>query len=375
MVELESVLRDALLCQDPVAPASSPLAHAVAALDGGGDLRLDHLARLVVTDPAAAADLLASAPRAGELSLADAAQRAGDAVLLRIARDAVRAAPPAGPLASLRDRAWRTSVVSALLCRELARARGLDRDVAYACGLLHRIGAVAALAAFERLAAGARPARAVPLSTWQRLADRWRVPLGLAFAQGRRLPVEVTDAISCCGCDGEESLPRSPILAVVRSVDALVAVLGGVDPADAIDLARLSDPEADLLSLALDRSEAYLDGLARLAPPPAGAGEPRSPASSLRERKGTGVRLRLAGREYAGVGFAAHQLLVSGPAPLWEGVLLEVEVLDRRRRAFHARVLVAWAEGDRFGALLVPFGLSGPALADMRGVLPVGAEA
>jgi hypothetical protein len=75
------------------------------------------------------------------------------------------------------------------------------------------------------------------------------------------------------------------------------------------------------------------------------------------------------------VGFAAHQLLVAGPAPLWEGALLEVEVLDRRRRAFHARVLAAWAEGARFGALLLPFGLSGPALADLGGGLPAGAAA
>jgi hypothetical protein len=55
--------------------------------------------------------------------------------------------------------------------------------------------------------------------------------------------------------------------------------------------------------------------------------------------------------------------------------MLEIEVLDRNRSAFHARVLAAWAEGDRFGAILVPFGLSGRWLSDFGGVLPAAARA
>jgi HD-like signal output (HDOD) protein len=384
MSELELAFRDALLGEEPVVPASAPLAEAVAALDAGSDLRLDHLARLVAADPAAAAELLAAAgpSRDGDLSLAAAAQRAGDAALLGVARRVVRATPPAGPLAALRDRAWRASALSALLCRELARARGVAAEAAYACGLIHKVGAAAALAAFERLSEGARPGPPVPLSRWERLAERWNVPLGLAFARPRRLPAEITEAIAAFDCDGAAAQAPSPLVAIVRSVDALLAVLAGADPADALDLARLSDSEADLLSRALDRAGASLDALERLAPARArdhralagAAGLPRSPASR-RERKGAGVRVLLAGREYAAVGFAAHQLVVSGPAPLWEGALLEVELLDRPRRAFHARVLAAWAEGDRFGALLLPFGLSGPVLADIGGVLPAGAAA
>jgi hypothetical protein len=36
---------------------------------------------------------------------------------------------------------------------------------------------------------------------------------------------------------------------------------------------------------------------------------------------------------------------------------------------------VGWAEGERFGAILLPFGLSGPSLAELGGTLPAGADA
>jgi HD-like signal output (HDOD) protein len=393
MMELDPILRDALLADEPVVPASAPLAAAIAALDAGGELRLDHLARLALLDPAVAAELLSAGtrPPRREVSLHEATQRVGDAELLRIARGVTRAVPLAGPLAALRDEAWRAASLSALLCGELARARGLAGDLAHACGLLHRVGALAALAAFERLAAGARPGGAIPLPPWQHLADRWSVPLGLAFARRRGLPAEITDAMAASAPDAPAPSTRAPLVAVVRSVDAIVTVLAGADPAQAIDLAGLTDEEADRLARALHRFEAYLGAIERTGSPAdrdegasatprwrLPAGERRAgavPVASLRERKGTGVRIRIAGREYAAVGFAAHQLLVAGPAPLWEGALLEVEVLDRRRRAFHARVLAAWAEGARFGALLLPFGLSGPALADLGGGLPAGAAA
>jgi hypothetical protein len=42
---------------------------------------------------------------------------------------------------------------------------------------------------------------------------------------------------------------------------------------------------------------------------------------------------------------------------------------------FHARVLLTWAEGERFGAILMPFALAGPATLDWKGRVPVGATA
>jgi hypothetical protein len=372
MTELELLLTEALVREEPAVPASTPLASAVAALDAGGDLRLDDLRRLALADPAVAIELLAAAPGDGPAALPAAAARAGDAALLEMARAAARRAPAEGPLRPLRERAWRLALISAVLCRELARARRLPEGEAYACGLLRDVGVLAALSAFERLAAGARTGRAVPLSTWQRLAERWSVPLGVSLAQRRGVPAALAGAM-----DRPETARRvaeaPPLVRVVRSVDAVVAGLaGGSDPVEAVDLADLSDDEAILLARALEAAEAHAGALERLAP--ARVPDPRVAGSPARERNGRGPRLWLAGREYAAVGFAPHQLLVSGPAPLGEGALLAVEVLDGRR-AFHARVLTAWAEGDRFGAILVPFGLSGPALADFGGGIPAGGAA
>jgi len=379
MIELELALTDVLSHEDPAVPVSAPIALAIAALERGGDLRIDDLARLAFADPAIAAELLAAANAAGGeiASLPEAAAAVGHATFLRMVRALARegAAAPAGPLGALRHRAWRVSVISAILCRELARARGLPAEEAYVCGLLHDVGEVAAIAAVERLAAGTRPARALPLWRWERLADRWHIALGSAFAERRRFPRSIAEAIASHHADRAAPGEPSPLTRVVRSVDALIAVFAqGSDPFDAVQVADLRDDEADRLAHALEAADCHVAALARHAPkasgPAAGASAP-----ALHEPKGRGVRLRLAGREYAAVGFGAHQLLISGPAPLGEGALLEIEVLDRNRSGFHARVLAAWAEGDRFGAILVPFGLSGRWLADFGGVLPADARA
>jgi hypothetical protein len=278
-----------------------------------------------------------------------------------------------------------------MLCRELARERGVAPEEAYACGLLHDVGGLVALAAFERIAGGTHAAPDAPLGRWERLADRWHVALGVAVADRLHLPPSIVEAIAFHHADAPSSTPLRgakevrghaaqleppPLLRIVRSVDALVAVLlHGADSVEAVEGADLTDDEANRLSGAVERMEEHVAQLERSRAAPARAGRRGAAPPALHEPKGEGVRLRLAGREYAAVGFAAHQLLVSGPAPLGEGALLEVEVLDRRRPAFHARVLTAWAEGTRFGAILLPLGLSGPSLAELGGNLPAGARA
>jgi putative nucleotidyltransferase with HDIG domain len=263
-----------------------------------------------------------------------------------------------------------------MLCRELARDRGVSPDEAYVCGLLHDVGRLAAFAAFERLVAGTRPRGRVPLRRWELLADRWHVALGLAIAERRALPQSIVEVIALHHLQQPplEGAPPSPLLRIVRSVDELVAVLvQGADSGAAVDGADLTSDEASRLSEAVAR---MLDHVATLERKP--MSPERAPAEAplpLRESLREGVRLRLAGREYLAVGFAPHQLLVSGPAPLGEGALLEVEVLDRRRAPFHARVLTAWQDGARFGAILLPLALSGPSLAAIGGTLPAGADA
>ena len=385
MLDLEAALGDVLLRGDPTVPAAPSTVQAVLELGRGSDLPLEELRRYAFADPAVAAELLGAAnavdAAAPVVSLADAEARLGDRAFVRILRRVARrgADVDPGPLARARRRTWRIAVVSAMLCRELARERGLPPEEAYACGLLHDVGRLVALAAFERLAAGTHAAPDAPLGRWERLAERWHVALGVAVADRLRLPAPVVEAIAFHHADAEELESPPPLLRIIRSVDALVAVMvHGLDSEDALEGVDLTDEEAARLSRAVERMEDHVAQLElRRSPAPAGgpAGDARAAGPALHERKGEGVRLRLAGREYAAVGFAPHQLLVSGPAPLGEGALLEVEVLDRRQPPFHVRVLTAWADGPRFGAILLPMGLSGPSLAELGGVLPAGASA
>jgi putative nucleotidyltransferase with HDIG domain len=381
MVDLESSLRDVLLRDEPEVPPSHTTLDALSALDRTGDLALDELRRFAFADPAVAIALLEAANAAADApvtSLQDAEARLGDAGLVRVVRavrDRHAASPPGGPLAVARRRAWRAAVVSAMLCRELARDRGVPPDEAYLCGLLHDVGRLAAFAAFERLVAGSRPHGPVPLRRWEALAERWHIALGLAIAERHALPRAVVEVIALHHPEhAQGESPASPLLRIVRSVDELVSVLlQGADSGAAVDGADLSPHEAAHLSAAVTRMLDHVSTLERRRPHPE-----RAPAEAplpLRESLREGVRLRLAGREYLAVGFAPHQLLVSGPAPLGEGALLEIEVLDRRRAPFHARVLTAWQEGDRFGAILLPLALSGPSLAAIGGTLPAGADA
>jgi hypothetical protein len=200
------------------------------------------------------------------------------------------------------------------------------------------------------------------------------VALGATVAERLALPRPIREAIAFHHPERSRVPSPSPLLRVVRSVDALVAVIvDGVDSGPAVDGVGLSPREAARLARVVERMLEHVASLERERSGPAPAPAAQLPA--LREAKGEGVRLRLAGREYAAVGFAPHQLLVSGPAPLGEGALLEVEVLDRRRAPFHARVLTAWEAGAQFGAILLPLGLSGPSLAELGGTLPAGADA
>jgi HD-like signal output (HDOD) protein len=381
MLDLESSLRDVLLGEEPEVPPAHTTVDALAALERTGDLPLDELRRYAFADPAVALALLEAANATGAppvMSLPAAEARLGEAGFVRVVR-AVRdrgAGGSTGPLSSARRRAWRASVVSAMLCRELARDRGVAPDEAYVCGLLHDVGRLAAFAAFERLVGGMRPRGPVSLRRWEVLADRWHIPLGLAVAERHGLPAPVVEVIGFHHpARARQQEPVGPMLRIVRSVDELVAVLvQGADSGAAVDGADLTTPEAARLAEAVTRMLDHVSTLERRPPP---RQDPRVEAElpALREPRGDGVRLRLAGREYLAVGFARHQLLVSGPAPLGEGALLEVEVLDRRRAPFHARVLTAWQDGDRFGAILLPLALSGPSLAELGGTLPAGADA
>ncbi len=381
MVDVERAIADVVERDEVVVPPERGVALGIAALLDGRDVPVDAVARLVAADPGLACAVLEAAGvlDGGEApaSLPLAIERIGDVALLELARDAARAVPAArGPLAALRRSAWRSAAACALVSRELARVRGVDPHAAWLCGLLHDVGRAAALAAIERLAAGARVGG--PGARWDALVERWHVSVGVSLAVRLRLPSEVLDVIALHHADGVDPARSPELVRIVRTAGAVVRALWEDPPAaeDAAALDDLDEREAEHLAPMVVALPSAVSALEQGS----GAGAPRRSASgedgpALHESKGEGVRLRVAGREYVAVGVGPHQLVVSGPAPLGEGALLEVELLERRGLVFHARVLLAWAEGERFGAILMPFALAGPATLDWKGRVPVGATA
>lgn len=380
MIDVERAIADVVACGEAAVPPERGVALALAALLDGRDVPVHAVARLVSADPGLAAAVLAQAAaldgRRAPASLPRAIDRIGAAALLDVARRACRSVPGVrGPLAAERRAAWRAAAACAIVSRELARERGVDPEAAWVCGLLHDVGRAAALSAVERLAAGARVEGGA--GRWSALVERWHVSLGLSLVARLGLPREVEDVVAAHHGEAPDAGRSPELVRIVRTAGAVVRALWD-DPAadeDPEALEDLAEDEAEHLAgllLALPSAVAALERGAGDAP---GAGADGAEGATLHESKGEGVRLRLAGREYVAVGVAPHQLVIAGSAPLGEGALLEVELLERRGLVFHARVLLSWAEGERFGAILMPFAVAGPATLDWRGRVPVGASA
>jgi putative nucleotidyltransferase with HDIG domain len=354
----------------------------IAELVRGGDYGLDELARLVRSDPVLAADLLRVANSAyygpeRVVSLEQAVVRVGEAHLEQLALASALGlhARAQGPLAPLRRMAWHDALASAVLCRGLAGQRGLSPEEAFSCGLLHDFGRIVAIGAIERIAAGSR---ARPAHFWEAVVHRHHVPLGAVFAERWRLPQLVVDAIRGHHAEEDEGASLRPQVEVVRVVDAVVRLLGeraGVSSRDLATIAGLKERETAALVRLLRVLPAFiaaLDGFPDRSGPDLLDRRAEPPPS---ESRGAGVRVRVCGQELVALGMGPHQLALRGSEPLPENGLVEVEVLERRRFTFHARVLLTWPDRGGFGAVLMPFGLSGPALLDWAGLVPASATA
>jgi putative nucleotidyltransferase with HDIG domain len=381
---LDDAMADLLARGAVELPLYPAVALRLADLVRGGDFGLDELARLASSDQALATDLLRAANsayhrRGGVIaSIPQAVARLGADELARIALASGlgAVANARGPLAALRRRAWHDALASALLCRELARARGVAREDAFTCGLLHDFGRIIAISALERISGGSRPGAPMPRRFWEAVVDRYHVGIGATLAARWELPRVVAEAIALHHADSPRDATAPELVAVVRAVDPVVGLLGeraslGID--DAASIARLSEADVDALERALQLLPGFVAAFEREpGPPDRTLLEPPRPASAL-EPPPPGVRLDVAGRTYDVTGLAPHQLLVRGPAPLPEGLLLEVEPRHPAGAAFHARVLLCWPEGEGFGAALAPFALTGPALLHWNALVPAGA--
>ncbi|HEY6005083.1 MAG TPA: HDOD domain-containing protein [Anaeromyxobacter sp.] len=379
--DLDRAIEDLIVRDALTLPPYPGISLRIADLVRERDYGLDSLARLVRSDAALALDLLRAANSAyyglgRVVSLEQAVVRVGVEHLerLALATELDAHALARGPLFPLRRLAWHDALASAVLSRELAKARSLPPEEAFTCGLLHDFGRIVAIGAIERIAAGSRT---MPAHFWESVVDRHHVRLGSILAERWDLPAPVAEAIRLHHGGGAEVSASPQLVQVVRIVDAAVRLLGeraGVTAADLAVLALLTEREtAALVRIlrVLPTFVASLDG----APEPRGPGLLDGDAAAPRPTRGHGLRVRIGGHEWVALGVGPHQLAIRGGFPLPEGSMIEVEVLEGRGFAFHARVLLAWPDRSAFGAVLMPFGLSGPALLDWQGLVPASATA
>jgi HD-like signal output (HDOD) protein len=377
-VNLDEAIAD-LVERDAVeVPPYPAVAIKIERLVGGGDYGLDELARLASSDQSLAADVLRCANTAvfarGDpvASVPQAVARIGAGELSRIAFASALGgrALARGPLALLRRRAWHDAVACGVLMRELARPRGLQVDEAFACGLLHDFGRVLAMECLERIAHGTRHPRRMPSRFWEAVVDNHHVRLGALLARRWGLPSVLEEVISLHHLEALEGARHREMVEAVALCDRLVRLLdeqAAVGMADVAALQSLSEEETDAVIRAIEVVPGFVAAFEREIPPADHElVEPPPPPQATRPRRP--VQLRIGQDTYAVTGFAAQQLILSGQKAQPEGALLEVELLEEQPTRFHARVLLCWEERGRFGLVVMPFALGGPALLRWQGL-------
>lgn len=215
------------------------------------DYRMDALVALIGKDQGVAATILRYANAAswgagGRIgTLPAAVTRLGSTAIQRIVLATTLGAENklSGPLVALRRRVWRDSVLAAYLSEILARSRGLNPDETFLAGLLHDIGKLAAVSAFE-LAIERTGAPVFDLETWWSVIERHHVELGVTLAEHWHLPKHLMSVIAHHHTRTSESVQGST-MALIQAVD-MVVELAEYHPSLSIELLRdtpLTAPE------------------------------------------------------------------------------------------------------------------------------------
>ncbi len=186
---------------------------------------LADVAAIVGTDAVLAANVLRAATAAAHstgaapTTLEAAVFKLGFETLVRIAIavSLAAAASAQGPLAELRRNEWRRSLISGVICRDLAQRRGIDPSQAFLAGLLHDFGAIVAIAGLETL--GNLPT--LPAPEWKALVEELHTELGATVAETWKLPAQIAQVISY------HHLPagQGPLVQLVAMVDHVIAIL------------------------------------------------------------------------------------------------------------------------------------------------------
>lgn len=340
------------------------------------DFGLDELARLVSSDQALAADALRCANSAfysrgnPVASLGAAITRIGAKEVVRLALASGLGAHvrKPGPLSALKRRIWLEALASAALGQELARARRLPPEEAFVCGLLHDFGRMIAVACVEELLA-AHEGMTKPLDDWLAIVDRYHVELGLVLAARWDLPQLVSDVVSLHHADDLAGAAEPRQVELVQATDEVVRLLAdrasvGVDELGAIS--ALSASECELVARVLDRLPGFIASFEAGGGGDAAASaiEPESADHFMAGPTPVSFPVKVTAnrqaRSYQAMGIATNNLMVRGPDPLPENVLMELEVAAKPPFTCWATAKLSWPENGGYTVLLQPFALNGP---------------
>lgn len=375
-LDLDQSIVELVSKQKVKVPPYPAVAFRIEALVRGANYGLDDLAKLVSSDQVLAADVLRCANSAlyargaPVASVKQAVGRIGakDVARLALASGLGAHALASGRLSSVRRRVWLDALASALLAQDLARARKLPPDVAFAAGLLHDFGKVVVVACIEELLQNRTDVAPKLEEEWVALMDRYHVELGMVMAARWDLPPVIADAISLHHSPETTVASDPQIVKTVRIVDEVIGLLAshtrlGVEELGAIEELTIHERETLVRTVeslpgfiaAFENSDVWKgEGRAALvaSPPP--------PPRSAPPIKQYPVVLKLGEREYSYqlLGIGATHCMVTGKNAVPENLLMELKVACEPPVRGYASVKLAWPEQGGWTLLVQPFGLT-----------------
>ena len=235
-----------------------------------GNYGLPELAKLVESDQALATAVLRTANSAfygaaaplTTLPLAIARVGANSLNNIAIAGTLGAQSSAEGPLASLRKDSWQRSLISALLCQQLAPRRGLDPGEAFLAGLLHDFGETIAYACFEVLLESHPASRPQHAASWLWEAQRYHVELGMALAAEWKLPDFVLATVMRhhdAEVPGTDFPQLVELVAMCDLVSTRLSEAISVEQLELGDIRGLAGAEFDALKAVLVKVPAFLE--------------------------------------------------------------------------------------------------------------------
>jgi HD-like signal output (HDOD) protein len=386
--DLEPMVMD-LVKRDVVPLPSYPAAALrLQSLVGSGRYGTADLVKIIGADQALAVILLRSANSARFrgveriTSLHDAITRMGANEVCRTAMvlSVASQATAAGSLAELRRDTWSRSFMSAVLSQHLAERRGLRRDEAFVCGLLHDFGRVVALSCLEQILKHNNDPRKLTAAIWNASVDRLHVHLGALLSVRWNLSA-LTRAVIKDHHHPESGGVYRPWLALVASCDELVSRARKVPrftAAEATGVSGLQRQDSEIIERTMPDLAAEMADLDELdVAAGTDEGDPASqvdtPASALeglvrRSEFAVIVRhdakqLKCAGTLIGPCGFGFH-----GPTRLREHSVVGVAIGQEAPATISAfaNVVLCAEDGDGFRIEANLLGLRGEAFASWQ---------